>query len=74
MSQYTFRIIRYKLVTGRNGIIGKKKVRELQNLTVRARNYIEATLKAQKIYPSDKYAHLLVDTDAEQWPPNVTVF
>lgn len=27
-------------------------------------DYIEAILKAQKEYPSDKYTHLLVDTDA----------
>ena len=74
MPQYTFRIIRYKPVTGKDGIICKEKVRELPNFTIRAKNYIEATLKAQKIYPSDKYAHLLTDTDAEQWPPEVTVF
>ena len=37
----------------------------MPSLTVQATNYIAATLKAEKAYPSDKYVHQLIDTDAE---------
>lgn len=46
----------------------------MPSLTVQATNYIAATLKAEKAYPSDKYVHQLIDTDAEKWPFNATIF
>ena len=36
--------------------------------------YIAATFKAEKAYPADKYVHQLIDTDAEKWPVNATIF
>lgn len=45
----------------------------MPSLTVQATNYIAATLKAEKAYPSDKYVHQLIDTDAEKWPVNATI-
>ena len=41
---------------------------------VEAENYIEATFKAQKKYPSDKYTHMLIDTDVEKWPADISMF
>ena len=43
-------------------------------LIVEAENYIEATFKAQKKYPSDKYTHMLIDTDVEKWPADISMF
>ena len=52
----------------------KEFIEMMPSLTVQATNYIAATLKAEKAYPSDKYVHQLIDTDAEKWPVNATIF
>ena len=44
----------------------KKDIDEMPHFIVEAENYIEATFKAQKKYPSDKYTHMLIDTDVEK--------
>lgn len=74
MAHYTFEIFKYKLLTDKDGDTYKDYIDELPDLTIKANNYIEATLKAQKCYPSDKYTHRLIDTNAEHWPADTSVF
>ena len=59
MAYYTFEIFKYKW---------------MPHFIVEAENYIEATFKAQKKYPSDKYTHMLIDTDVEKWPADISMF
>lgn len=73
MAHYTFDIIRYKLIT-ENGNTYKDYIEEMPSLTIEATNYIAATFKAEKAYPSDRYTHRLIDTDAENWPDNTLIF
>ena len=72
MAHYTFDIIKYTLIT-EEGETYKDFIEMMPSLTVQATNYIAATLKAEKAYPSDKYVHQLIDTDAEKWPFNATI-
>ena len=65
--------IKYTLIT-EEGETYKDFIEMMPSLTVQATNYIAATLKAEKAYPSDKYVHQLIDTDAEKWPVNATIF
>ena len=67
MAHYTFDIIKYTLIT-EEGETYKDFIEMMPSLTVQATNYIAATFKAEKAYPSDKYVHQLIDTDAEKWP------
>lgn len=69
MAHYTFEIIKCKLATDRDDHIDRMPL-----LTVESNNYIEATFKVQKRYPSDKYTHRLIDTDAEHWPDDTSIF
>lgn len=73
MAHYTFDIIKYRLIT-ENGDTYKEYIEQMPSLTVKAANYIEATLKAEKAYPSDRYTHQLIDTDAENWPADTSIF
>ena len=73
MAHYTFDIIKYSLIT-EEGETYKDFIEMMPTLTVQATNYIAATLKAEKVYPSDKYVHQLIDIDAEKWPVNATIF
>lgn len=73
MAAYTFEIVKYKMVTD-NGETYKDFIDMMPSLTVEATNYITATLKAEKVYPSDKYTHQLIDTDAEKWPTKFSIF
>ena len=73
MAHYTFDIIKYTLITG-EGETYKDFIEMMPSLTVQATNYIAATFKAEKAYPSDKYVHQLIDTDAEKWPVSATIF
>ena len=73
MANYTFDIIRYKLITEK-GNTYKDFIEEMPSLVVEATNYISATLKAEKAYPSDKYTHKLIDTDTEKWPSDTSMF
>ena len=68
MAHYTFDIIKYTLIT-EEGETYKDFIEMMPSLTVQATNYIAATLN-----PSDKYVHQLIDTDAEKWPVNATIF
>ena len=54
MAHYTFDIIKYTLIT-EEGETYKDFIEMMPSLTVQATNYIAATLKAEKAYPSDKY-------------------
>ena len=74
MAYYTFEIFKYKLVTDKDGDTYRGYIDELPGLTIKANNYIEATLRAQKRYSSDKYTHRLIDTDAEHWPADTSIF
>lgn len=65
MATYIFEIVKYKTVTD-NGETYKDFIDMMPSLTVEATNYTAATLKAEKVYPSDKYTHQLIDTDAEK--------
>lgn len=58
MAHYTFDIIKYTLIT-EEGETYKDFIEMMPSLTVQATNYIAATLKAEKAYPSDKYVHQL---------------
>ena len=62
MAHYTFDIIKYTLIT-EEGETYKDFIEMMPSLTVQATNYIAATLKAEKAYPSDKYVHQLIDTE-----------
>lgn len=73
MAHYTFDIMRYKLIT-ENGDTYKDYMEQMPSLIVEAANYIEATLKVEKAYPSDRYSHQLIDTDAESWPSDTSKF
>lgn len=73
MAKYTFDIFKYKLVSD-NGETVKSLTKKCKPLTVESTNYIAATFKAEKKYPSDKYAHKLINTDAEQWPADTSMF
>lgn len=73
MAYYTFEIVKYKIIT-KNSKTYKDAIKKMSPLTVEATNYIAATLKAEKAYPSDKYTHQLIDTDAENYPPDTSVF
>lgn len=73
MAKYIFDIVRYKLVT-ENENTYKDFIEQMPSLVVEAANYISATLKAEKAYPSDKYTHKLIDTDAERWPLDTSMF
>lgn len=73
MANYTFEIVKYKMVTD-NEETYKDFIDMMPELTVEATNYIAATLKAEKVYPSDKYTHQLIDTDAEKWPTRFSIF
>lgn len=73
MANYTFEIVKYKMVTD-NGETYKDFIDIMPSFTVEATNYITATLKAEKVYPSDKYTHQLIDTDAEKWPTEFSIF
>ena len=53
MAHYTFDIIKYTLIT-EEGETYKDFIEMMPSLTVQATNYIAATLKAEKAYPSDK--------------------
>ena len=55
MAHYTFDIIKYTLIT-EEGETYKDFIEMMPSLTVQATNYIAATLKAEKAYPSDKYS------------------
>ena len=63
MAHYTFDIIKYTLIT-EEGETYKDFIEMMPSLTV----------QAEKAYPSDKYVHQLIDTDAEKWPANTTIF
>lgn len=73
MAYYKFSIIEYRLMQD-----GDEKyidhIKELPNLIINDNNYISATLKAQKKYPSEKYIHRLIDTDSENWPKDTKPF
>ena len=58
MAHYTFDIIKYTLIT-EEGETYKDFIEMMPSLTVQATNYIAATFKAEKAYPSDKYSCLL---------------
>lgn len=73
MAAYTFEIVKYKTISD-NGETYKDFIDMMPSLTVEATNYIAATLKAEKVYPSDKYTHQLIDTDAEKWPTEFSIF
>ena len=73
MANYTFEIVKYKMATN-NDETYKDFIDMMPSLTVEATNYIAATLKAEKVYPSDKYTHQLIDTDAEKWPTKFSIF
>ena len=73
MAHYTFDIIKYTLIA-EEGETYKDFIEMMPSLTVQATNYIAATLKAEKAYLSDKYVHQFIDTDAEKWPANTTIF
>lgn len=73
MANYTFDIIRYKLIT-ENENTYKDFIEEMPPLVVEATNYISATLKAENVYPSSRYTHKLIDTDAERWPSDTSMF
>lgn len=73
MAYYTFDIVKYKTITD-DGETYKDFIEMMPSFTVEATNYIAATLKAEKAYPSDKYTHQLIDTNAEKYPQNATVF
>lgn len=73
MAQYTFDIVKYKTIID-DGKTYKDFIEMMPSLTVEATNYIAATLKAEKVYPSEKYTHQLIDTDAEKWPTNFSIF
>ena len=73
MANYTFEIVKYKMVTD-NEETYKDFIDIMPSFTVEATNYITATLKAEKVYPSDKYTHQLIDTDAEKWPTGFSIF
>lgn len=73
MANYTFEIVKYKMVTD-NEETYKDFIDMMPSFTVEATNYITATLKAEKVYPSDKYTHQLIDTDAEKWPTEFLIF
>lgn len=73
MYKYVFEILKYVLVTDCEEVY-KDFIKEMPPLTIEATNYIEATFKAEKRYPSNKYTHQLIDTDAEQWPTKFTLF
>ena len=51
MAHYTFDIIKYTLIT-EEGETYKDFIEMMPSLTVQATNYIAATLKAEKAYPS----------------------
>ena len=71
MAHYTFEIFKYKWITDKDGDTYRDYIDEMPHLIVEAENYIEATFKAQKKYPSDKYTHMLIDTDVEKWPADI---
>lgn len=73
MAHYTFDIMRYKLIT-ENGDTYKDYIEQMPSLIVEAANYIETTLKVEKAYPSDRYSHQLIDTDAESRPSDTSKF
>ena len=73
MANYTFEIVKYKMVSSLSETY-KDFIDMMPSLTVEATNYIAATLKAEKVYPSDKYTHQLIDTDAEKWPTKFSIF
>ena len=52
MAHYTFDIIKYTLIT-EEGETYKDFIAMMPSLTVQATNYIAATLKAAKAYPSN---------------------
>ena len=54
MAHYTFEIFKYKWITDKDGDTYRDYIDEMPHLIVEAENYIEATFKAQKKYPSDK--------------------
>ena len=60
MAHYTFDIIKYTLIT-EEGETYKDFIEMMPSLTVQATNYIAATFKAEKAYPSDKYVHQLIE-------------
>ena len=74
MAYYTFEIFKYKWVTDKDGDTYRDYIDEMPHFIVEAENYIEATFKAQKKYPSDKYTHMLIDTDVEKWPADISMF
>ena len=73
MAHYTFDIIKYSLIT-EEGETYKNFIEMMPSLTVQATNYIAATLKVEKVHPSDKYVHQLIDNDAEKLKLNTTIF
>lgn len=73
MAKYTFDIVRYKLITEDENTY-KDFIEQMPSLVVEATNYISATFKAEKVYPSNKYTHKLIDTDAERWPLDTSMF
>lgn len=58
MAHYTFDIIKYTLIT-EEGETYKDFIEMMPSLTVQATNYIAATLKAEKAYPSDIHVTLI---------------
>lgn len=73
MAYYKFSIIEYRLMQD-----GDEKyidhIKELPDLVINDNNYVSATLKAEKKYPSEKYVHRLIDTDSENWPKDAKPF
>ena len=53
MAHYTFEIFKYKWITDKDGDTYRDYIDEMPHFIVEAENYIEATFKAQKKYPSD---------------------
>ena len=74
MAHYTFNIAKYEWASDEAGGTYRDYTDDMPLLTVEADNYIDAKSKALKLYPSDKYTHLLIDTDAEHWPDDISVF
>lgn len=73
MANYTFDITKYRLVT-ESGETYKDFLDMLPAITVQADNYVAATLKAEKLFPSERYVHQLIHTDADMYPSCGTLF
>lgn len=65
--QYTFDVLEYTRIPEVN--FGKE-----YTFHVVASNYIEATLKADKLYPPERYRKLLTNTTSPYWPTSGTLY